>query len=190
MLPRAHTPRRGGALGGQPGNLRPRCGTRVGSALHTTPRLRDLLRRMNLPPQGRPRPLAPPFLTCPSDAIPFRTCAVAESTGIHDHKGEQPFGPPLRDCDCETPFHAQIGWPPTPSALAVGIRPVIDLAALPLDPRRAILCCHLAPITRPEIMPRPPRCLPGNCQLAKTHLECGAGRRCSLVPNLRLAVVR
>ena len=36
---------------------------------------------MNFPPQGRSRPLAPPFLTCASDAIPFSTCTVAESIG-------------------------------------------------------------------------------------------------------------
>jgi hypothetical protein len=53
----------------------------------------------------------------------------------------------------------------------------------------AILFCHLAPTPRPENMPRPPRCLPGDCQLAKTHLECGAGRRRSLVPYLRRVVV-
>jgi len=68
-------------------------------------RLQGLLRRMNLPPQGRPRPLASSFLTCASGAIPFRTCAVAESTGIHRHKGSRPFRPPLRDCACEMPFH-------------------------------------------------------------------------------------
>ena len=32
-------------------------------------------------PSCLPRPLAPPFLTCASDAIPFRIYAVAESTG-------------------------------------------------------------------------------------------------------------
>jgi len=45
--------------------------------------------------------LPPPFLTSASDAIPFRTSAVAESTGIHGHKGEQPFRAPLPDCACE-----------------------------------------------------------------------------------------
>jgi hypothetical protein len=56
-----------------------------------------------------PRPPAPaafgsPFLACASDAIPFRTNAVAESTGIHGHKGEQPFRATLPDSACETPF--------------------------------------------------------------------------------------
>jgi hypothetical protein len=32
------------------------------------------------------------------DAIPFRTNAVAESTGIHDNKGDQPLRTPLPDC--------------------------------------------------------------------------------------------
>jgi len=39
-----------------------------------------LLRRMNLPPQGRYPPLALRFLTSASDAIRFRICAVEEST--------------------------------------------------------------------------------------------------------------
>jgi hypothetical protein len=68
------------------------------------PPFQDLLRRKNFPPYGRPRLLAPPFLTCASDAIPFRTYTVAESTGIHGHKGAQPFRPPLPDCACETSF--------------------------------------------------------------------------------------
>ena len=58
-----------------------------------------------LPAVKWPAPLAPPFLRCVSDAIPFRTYTVAESAGIHGNKGEQPLRPPLPDCACETPFH-------------------------------------------------------------------------------------
>jgi len=76
--------------------------------LRSDPRFQDLPRRMNFPPKGRSRPLPAPFLTCASDSIPFRKCAVAESTGMHGDKGEQPFWPPLPDCACETPFHAGI----------------------------------------------------------------------------------
>ena len=72
--------------------------------LRPDPRFQDLQRRMNFPPQGRPRLLASPFLAFASDSIPFRIYAVAESTGIHDNTGEQPFPPPLPDCACETPF--------------------------------------------------------------------------------------
>jgi hypothetical protein len=63
---------------------------------------------MNFPPQGRPRLLAPPLLTCAPDAIPFHPHAVAESTGTHDNKGGQLFRPPLPDCACETPFPSAI----------------------------------------------------------------------------------
>jgi len=61
------------------------------------PRFQGLLRCINFPPQGRSPPLAPPFLVCAPDAIPFRRYAVAELTGIHDNKGEQPLRPPLPD---------------------------------------------------------------------------------------------
>ena len=43
-----------------------------------------------------PSPFGSPFLTCASDAIPFRTYAVAEWTGIHDDKGERPSEQPSR----------------------------------------------------------------------------------------------
>jgi len=46
-----------------------------------------------------------PFLTCTSEAIPFRTYAVAESTGINDNKGAQPLRPALPDCACQTSFY-------------------------------------------------------------------------------------
>ena len=68
------------------------------------PCFQDLLRRMNFPPQGRPAAFGSPFLAFASDAIPFCKCAVAESTGLHGHKGEQPFRPPKPDWSCETSF--------------------------------------------------------------------------------------
>jgi hypothetical protein len=55
-------------------------------------------------PSCLPRLLAPPFLTCAPDAIPFRTYAVAESTSIHGHKGAQPFSPAKPDWSWETSF--------------------------------------------------------------------------------------
>lgn len=55
---------------------------------------------------GSPSAFGFPFPTSASDVIPFRTYAVAESTGMHGHKGELPFRPPLPDCACETPFYA------------------------------------------------------------------------------------
>ena len=72
--------------------------------LRSAPRFQDLLRRMDFQPQGRTRLLAPPFLACASDAIPFRKGAVAEPAGIYGGKGAQRFRPPLPDCACETPF--------------------------------------------------------------------------------------
>jgi hypothetical protein len=55
-----------------------------------------------LPAARPPAAFGSPFLACASDAIPSRTYAVAESTGINDNKGEQPLRPPLPDCACET----------------------------------------------------------------------------------------
>jgi len=48
--------------------------------------------------------MAPPFLACVTDAIPFRKCPFAESTGIHDNKGKQPLRPPLPEVCLRTPF--------------------------------------------------------------------------------------
>lgn len=62
-------------------------------------------RRLGLTCLFRPRVVSLPVSYVRPDAIPFRTYAVAESTGMHDNKGEQPFWAPLRDCAGQTPFH-------------------------------------------------------------------------------------
>jgi hypothetical protein len=66
---------------------------------------------MNSPPQDRSRLLASPSLTCASDAISFRTCAIAESTSIRGHKGTQPFCSSKPDLSCETDFKETGGHP-------------------------------------------------------------------------------
>jgi hypothetical protein len=55
-----------------------------------------------LPAARSPSAIGSPLRTCAPDANPFRTYAVAESAGMHGHKGERPFRAPLPDCACET----------------------------------------------------------------------------------------
>ena len=61
--------------------------------------------RNEFPAARSPAAFGSPFLTSASDAIPFGTYAVVESTGMNNNKGAQPYRPPLPDCACETPFH-------------------------------------------------------------------------------------
>ena len=101
--------------------------------LRSDPRFQGSPGPHEFPTLRSPAAFGSPFHTCASDAIPLRKCAVAESTGIHGQKGEQPFPAPLPDCACETGF--------APSGAS---QPIPDGKRTWTFHSQSIVCVHLA----------------------------------------------